>query len=306
MIRNSLAARIKLEVFRRTKYLLFQASGHRALRTLLKNSKVSDRPLVLTVAFNNPVLIAAQQGALRAKLSDDFVALIADNSSERVASAAVMKVARDYGAMYVRLPKNLYSNSRGAAKPGRGSLSHSVALDWLWNRYIRKLRPELVVLLDHDVFPTRQVSLESALADHLIVAPPREGSDAWTIWPGLAIFRFRKLPRRRITFMPNGDLDSGAGVWGSMIQYLNPESVRLMSRTAIELEKDVHEAKAGVEILDECWVHLGDGSGWFDGVGKAEELISKHSDNTKLPEDVRALIAGLEGYHRRFASQNFQ
>ena len=273
MIRNTLATRIWLEVVKRAKYSIFLNSGRRVAAQLARRLSGGPDTVVAIVGFNDHHLIGVQLELLNKYSKHQVVCLVADNSEHSLAASRIERVTREFGAEYVRLPYNLYTKSRGAAKPGRGSLSHSVALDWLWNRVFQKAAPKYVVLVDHDVFPLKPFDVGEILDGVIAAGPPRYGAGRWTIWPGLAFFRFRDVSRFRITFLPSGDLDSGAGLWKTLLSKVETHQVRLMNRNHLEIIEGAHPAKKDVEIIDDAWLHLGDGSGWFDGVSKVDELI---------------------------------
>ena len=249
-----------------------------------------ERPMFISVAFNDPGLVRTQVLAFAKQCRDDSVFLLADNSPTAELSTLMRQAVRGTGALYVRLPYNLYTNSRGKAKPGRGSLSHSVALDWVWKHIVRPLSPPAVAVLDHDVFPLGPFSVSDLLQKHLVIGPLREGELRWSTWPGLTFFRYRDLPRQDLTFTPSGDLDSGGKLWDSLFRFMDKENVRFLRQQFVEvLEGDV-QVKSQIEIIDDQWLHLIDGSGWFDGVGKAKELLSSPAAEKKLSPPVRKLL----------------
>jgi hypothetical protein len=295
VIKHSLATRIRLELFRRLKYQIFMFSGLARARSLASKLRSNDDPVLVVVGFNDARLITVQLQALEEHATFPFTYIVADNSTTREGAEAIRSALRDTRAEYIRLPKNWFSNSRGAAKPGRGSLSHSVALDWIWKRVLVPARPSFIALLDHDVFPTQPFDIAATLGEKIAVGPPRFGSTRWTLWPGLSLFRFDLLPRTKISFMPSGDLDSGAGLWHSLIERTDPSRLGQLSRRFLLISEGNHPAKDELEMIDESWLHLGDGSGWFDGTSKVEELISYAATNgQELPEEILKVVKLLE------------
>jgi hypothetical protein len=297
MIRHSLLTRIRLELLRRVKYRAFMASGRRQAHSLLAELPRDTNAAVVVIAFNEARLISVQLELLRKHCKTEFEYIVVDNSSDAKRSDEVRHAVHGGNAHYVRLPKNWFSNSRGAAKPGRGSLSHSVALDWVWKKILTPLSPKIAVLLDHDVFPLRDFNFDDVLADCVAVGAPRFGAHRWTLWPGLSVFRFRSIAERKITFMPSGDLDSGAGLWASLISTLDPSSTRQMSRHFFHLAEGSHPAKDDLEEIDDTWLHLGDGSGWFDGVSKADALIAHSHENPEITPEITAITQLLKNHN---------
>ena len=296
MLRYSLPTRIKLELFRRLKYAVFMSSGLGRAKKVVASLGRLQKPLIFTIAFNDPALVRAQIESFTSESAEDLVFLLADNSPTSEISSRMKEAAAETGALYVRLPYNLYTNSRGKAKPGRGSLSHSVALNWVWKYNVRKTEPPAVVVLDHDVFPLGPFSVSTVLSHHLAVGPIRAGAARWTTWPGLTFFRYRDLPRKDLSFTPSGDLDSGAGLWSSLYQFLDREKdVRFMKREFLNVVEGPADVKSQIEIIDDSWLHLIDGSGWFDGVGKADELIGNSAVSSKVPPRVASLLSQISG-----------
>lgn len=295
VIKHSLATRIRLELLRRLKYQVFMFSGLSRARNLAARLRTKDDPVLVVVGFNDARLVTVQLKALEEHATFPFAYVVADNSTSREGAEAMRSALSGTRAEYIRLPKNWFSNSRGAAKPGRGSLSHSVALDWMWNRALVPARPKFVALLDHDVFPTQRFDIAATLGEKIAVGPPRFGSTRWTLWPGLSLFRFDLLPFTRISFMPSGDLDSGAGLWHSLIERADPSQIGQLSRRFLFISEGNHPAKDELEMIGESWLHLGDGSGWFDGTSKVEELIAYAANNgQELPAEIRHIVKLLE------------
>lgn len=295
VIKHSLATRVRLELLRRLKYQIFMFSGLSGARDLVAKLRSNDAPVLVVVGFNDARLITVQLKALEEHATFPFTYVVADNSTTREGAEAIRSALKDTRAEYIRLPKNWFSNSRGAAKPGRGSLSHSVALDWMWKRVLVPVRPKFVALLDHDVFPTQRFDIAATLGEKIAVGPPRFGSTRWTLWPGLSLFRFDLLPHTKISFMPSGDLDSGAGLWHSLIERTDASQLGQLSRRFLLISEGNHPAKDELEMIGESWLHLGDGSGWFDGTSKVDELIAYAATNgQELPEEILQIARLLE------------
>lgn len=286
MIKHSLLTRIRLELLRRIKYAIFMQSGSPRAKRFVKSVLPDEHTLFVVVGFNDARLLQLQLKLLAAHSIRPFVYLIVDNSNDREESEKIRSFADSESIPYMKLPKNWYSNSRGAAKIGRGSLSHSVALDWTWRKIIVPLRPKIAVLLDHDVFPLVDFDSEKILGTHLAAGPPRFGAERWSLWPGLTFFDFGAVSDYRISFMPSGDLDSGAGLWHTWLRHFDASEFHQMSRRQVEITQGTHPAKDELEIIGDSWLHLGDGSGWLDGIGKADALIALYKAKAALPPEV--------------------
>jgi hypothetical protein len=269
------------------------SSGLRRARALVRRVGTDLPGLAVTIAFNDPSLVQVQIASLQRHSKGPLTILVADNSSSSEMSQKIEALTRAAGCEYIRLPHNLYSYSRGAAKLGRGSLSHSVALDWAWKHCVVKMRPKFALFLDHDVFALGDFSLDAIAAEHVAVGPYRPGENRWIIWPGLLVISLARIPKMNLTFTPSGDLDSGAGLWNSLFRFLTQRDVRFMPTEHIQVLESETRVKSEIEVLDSQWLHLVDGSGWFDGKGKATELVGLEVNNTTLPPAVKTLIKEL-------------
>ena len=239
-------------------------------RSPLNSAKVPTSPvLIVTVAFNNPDLIRLQAEALSAFLVDDYLHVVIDNSPDLPHRAKVLQVAKDCGLSYFGAPENPFS----WIDP---SVSHAFALDWAWRQVVSKVEPELVVFLDHDVFPTQKTSVRALLGGHLVAGYKRESEHRWLVWPGLFIANYSDLSRFRVSFMPKADTDAGGSLWWSVYSRVAPDRIRFFDRTAVafgDTSQRFGDGSPGeFHRFEDGWVHLVDGSGWSDGVGKLDRL----------------------------------
>jgi len=246
--------------------------------------------LVVTIAFNNPELIRLQAAALSAFLEDDFCHIVVDNSPDSDCRSQVMRAAKEFGCTYLAAPANPYS----WIDP---SVSHAFALDWAWKQLARRARAKVVAFLDHDVFPTRPGSLEKLLGGHLAAGYKRESDQHWLLWPGLLVVDFSQLSQFRVSFMPRADTDAGGSLWWTVYSRVATEKLRFFNRTSVafgDTSKRFGDGSPGeFHIFEEGWVHLIDGSGWGDGVGKLDRLpVEGKSSNLQKILDFVARTGG--------------
>ncbi|HEV2694123.1 MAG TPA: hypothetical protein VG347_14605, partial [Verrucomicrobiae bacterium] len=110
-----------------------------ALQHLIRGKK-----LLVTVAFSDPQVIDWQIRLVHHNMPQALY-LIADNSPDEAAAAAIAALSVQHGVPYLRLPANPWH---------KGSRSHGIALNWLWQNLILPGEPEMFGFLDHDLFPT--------------------------------------------------------------------------------------------------------------------------------------------------------
>lgn len=224
------------------------------------------RILFLTVAFNQEDLIALQLEALGRFVQEPYEAIVVDNSPDTVQRNAIRKVCEDFDVGYVPAPQNPYS----WIDP---SLSHAFALDWAWSRLVKKIRPEIVVFLDHDLFPISSVSIGELVNKRDVVGQKKGEGTPWFLWPGFLLVRFGELAKRRISFMPRGVTDAGGQLWWSAYRKMNEEQIGFVDVEIKRFKSGESPSWHGeVHLFAENWLHLVDGSGWGDGEAKGRKL----------------------------------
>ena len=229
----------------------------------------SSKVIVVTIAFNNPDLVGIQAEALRKFLHEDYTHIVVDNSPDDHERAEVRTVAESWGSVYLPAPSNPYS----WIDP---SVSHAFALDWAWHQVVAKLKPEIAVYLDHDVFPTKPSSFRRLLGDKLVAGYQRKSEQRWLLWPGLFVVGFPEFSKFRVSFMPKADTDAGGSLWWTVYSKIAPERIRFLGRQVVAFgdtsKRYVDGSPGEIHVFEDGWVHLVDGSGWSDGVAKMERL----------------------------------
>ena len=209
-------------------------------------SSFGARPLVMTIAYNAAWMLAWQ--AKFAKLNFTGIdRLIADNSSDPEEASKIEALCRDAGMAYLKLPFNRFSLGR----PKDPSLSHAVALNWVWQRIVRRVRPPVAAILDHDLIPLRPVDFASKVADQPFYGARMNGADdAWQVWPGYAVFDGSLIDRYDLDFWVDGSarLDTGGANWRRLYRHFDGNRLRFADGAANVIGK-----------IDE-WFHVGGAS----------------------------------------------
>ena len=259
-------------------------------RAATPESFESSKIIVVTIAFNNPDLVRIQAEALRKFLQEDYTHIVVDNSPDDDERAEVRAVAESWGSVYLQSPPNPYS----WIDP---SVSHAFALDWAWFQVVAKLKPEIAVYLDHDVFPTKPSSFRRLLGDKLAAGYQRKSEQRWLLWPGLLVMGFPEFSKFKVSFMPKADTDAGGSLWWTVYSKIAPERIRFLDRQVVafgDTSKRYGDGSPGeIHIFEDGWVHLVDGSGWSDGVAKMERLpVEGESSNLQQILDFVARSGG--------------
>jgi hypothetical protein len=167
-----------------------------------------------------------------------------------------------------------------------GSLSHALALDWAWLYVIRPSKASAVTLLDHDVFPTHDVSLDALLGDTWASGVHEMRGQRWYLWPGLLSLRVELVDRPGLSFRPVMGLDTGGRLWDDLFATLDDRHVRLIPRRRVAVRGGDAWQHTDIELIDDSWVHLVDGSGWFAGSPKLESLAQSSDKPWRLLSDA--------------------
>ena len=124
----------------------------------LKNNIDGKKTLILTVSFNNEKVIEKQIELLSKFCKDEYIYLVADNSTILEKSNKIEKICHEGNVYYYRLPANNPFNNYDP------SSSHGASLNYIWRNIISKLdNVDYIMMLDHDIFPTSFFSVKEML-----------------------------------------------------------------------------------------------------------------------------------------------
>jgi len=264
-------------------YGLVLAQKSRAGR--VRNSLNGEGILFVTVAFNEPRLIKLQLEALHKFVDGPFQVLIIDNSLDRGAASEIQELCGASGAVYLRGPWNLFSLFQG-------SLSHSSTLDWAWRGLLKKLQATTLVLLDHDIFLVAPLHDTDLLRGAIAAGREEKRAGMWYLWPGLLALSLKDFATEKFTFMPYRELDSGGSLWLTFYSKKPREAFTVYSREVVNIMPGTRAEDSAVEVIDDRWVHLIDGSGWLDGTGKFERIFGAEDQSGRA--DFESVVGQLK------------
>lgn len=218
---------------------------------------------IITVAYNNDELIAIQHSFLKRFVKDDFCHIVADNSSDRKCSDRLYEYCRKEGIAYVRLPLNLLGRIGG-------SYSHSGAVNYVYHRIVSRRSPSAFGIVDHDLFPVRDVRVMDYLDGQPFYGPlRRRGTEG--CWYLSAIMSFYDMQWVRshggIDYMPvtpyNEYMDSGGGNWYRLYSKVDADSCRFPDEEIVPLRDGGDRHGDSLEYFDgRRWLHTINGSCW--------------------------------------------
>ncbi len=231
---------------------------------------LAGRNVLITLAYEDPQAIEWQIRLVRRYVPHD-VYLIADNSFDDAAAAAIRTVAERAGAPYVRLPRNRRRLSR----------NHGLALNWLWRNLVRPATPAAFGFLDDDFFPTSSDDPFAYLAQQDFYGVVRRAGERWFLWAGFCLFRFAAVADKPLDFRPDffDGLDTGGGNWEALYRHADLARLRMAPMTNTP-------CKDGVAMSESYFQWSG---GWLHEVGT--------NDRPALGADKRAIVAALLAPH---------
>jgi len=239
----------------------------------------------VTVAFNHPELLDLQLEALHRFFESPPLMIVIDNSTTRALRVEMARVVEGRGGIYIRGPVNPFSAFQG-------SLSHASTLDWVWKKVLPATPITQVLLLDHDIFPVVSLSADALFSGAVAAGVREDRAGMWYLWPGFLRLDRAVFDTASVSFMPYRELDTGGSLWSSHYERLPAESFAFLSATEHPIGEGDFKQDSGIELIDYEWVHLVDGSGWLDGVGKLDRLGDSDSDEQN-GWSVDRLIAAL-------------
>lgn len=224
-------------------------------------SPLPERSLdVITVAFNNVELIQYQEHFLRKFIQDPYHHIVVDNSTDFKVREQLYQFCLENKIAYISLPKN-FLNWVG------GSYSHAAALNYTYKHIIQKRQPFAFGQIDHDLFPTRSISIIDKLTNQPIYGPLRLRDKWWYLSAILSFFRLDFVKDKKVDFMPVTPdkiyLDSGGGNWYSLYSQLDRERIIFPSECIEPLRDGGDRHGDSLEFFDDkLWLHTINGSCW--------------------------------------------
>ena len=174
---------------------------------------------ILVLAYNTPELIKLNFIALKKFIVDDFEYFALDNSNNDEESEKIKDFCMTKEINYVRLPKNPSSEP---------SINAGMALNWAYRNIIERFKPERFGIVDSDMFPTAQISINTYLdksyawgvitfrEPNILRGPWKK---VWYMWLGLCFFRYDWFGGREPNYLPDWGVDSGGRI------KINPKTI---------------------------------------------------------------------------------
>jgi len=245
----------KIKFFRNT-------AINRKISAYLHTHPNSNKKIYLfSVAFNDMYLIKHQYFSLKKQLTCEHAYVVFDNSTDLDARIAIETFCVENQIQYYALPPNPFSTKSA-------SQSHAISLNFIFYKYIKKIKPKYFAILDHDIFPIKNINYEEifdSLEKQGIYGLRQNRKGIWYLWPGYCFFNYDKIADKKINFSPQDGGDTGAGNWECVYKLLNDKNLTFASpseyvNTAFNCSENIQ--RDCYEIIDKRWLHIINASGW--------------------------------------------
>ena len=215
---------------------------------------------IITVAFNNVELIQYQEQFLHRFIQDPYLHIVVDNSTDFKVREQLYQFCLENKIAYISLPKN-FLNWVG------GSYSHAAALNYTYKHIIQKRQPFAFGQIDHDLFPTRPISIINKLSKQPIYGPLRLRDQWWYLSAIMSFFQYDFVKDKKVDFMPVTPdkiyLDSGGGNWYDIYSKLDRKSLVFPTECIEPLRDGGDRHGDSLEFFDDkLWLHTINGSCW--------------------------------------------
>jgi hypothetical protein len=215
---------------------------------------------IITVAFNNVELIQYQEQFLHRFIQDPYLHIVVDNSTDFKVREQLYQFCLENKIAYISLPKN-FLNWVG------GSYSHAAALNYTYKHIIQKRQPFAFGQIDHDLFPTRPISIINKLSKQPIYGPLRLRDRWWYLSAIMSFFQYDFVKDKKVDFMPVTPdkvyLDSGGGNWYGLYSQLDREQIVFPNECIEPLRDGGDRHGDSLEFFDDkLWLHTINGSCW--------------------------------------------
>ena len=167
---------------------------------------------LITVAFNNPIIVDYQIRLFNKFIKGSFTQIICDNSNNEEKAKAIKEVCVKNNVTYI--------NVTSGEKASGFSDSHGRALNRIYKNIVQK-RQNNFAFLDHDILPIKEINIESYLANTDLFGAVMERGGIWYLWPGFAFYKYDYLKNkklnfrryRKFNFIKVKGADTGSGNW---------------------------------------------------------------------------------------------
>lgn len=178
---------------------------------------------LITIAFNNSLVIDYQIKLIKKNIKGSYLHIICDNSNDFEKAIAIKNICKNNDITYIHVT---------IKKPSGYSDSHGRALNWVWENIILR-RKNNFGFIDHDIFPIKNIDINSYLCDRDLYGFVRHANNIWWLWPAYSFFKYEYVKEIKLNFRKYKKFslfhykgaDSGSGNWS--VLYKNYDITKL-------------------------------------------------------------------------------
>lgn len=248
---------------RQLKIKIYMAQKAR-VRVVVDEPKQAAIDLV-SIAFNNEVVINYQIKLIKKYLKDHFSFTIVDNSSDVSKQKNISQICLENGVNYVLPPPNPFLGEVGSG-------SHGATLNWAYKNFIYPRKPQYFGFLDHDIFPIENTSILVHLVDSKIWGKIDVRGNKWYLWSGFCFFNFDFLDGKCVDFIPEPGVDTGGRNWHSIYSKLDKNRLSPLEISYENLRPGDNKQTDQYERMGN-WIHTVNASEWV-GAPHKNALVS--------------------------------
>lgn len=262
----------RLDYLTRKVYYQREAIGH------LKDAPLGDYCELAVVAFNNFRVIEYQIRTLSRFFLYPYRYSVFDNSTTEEYANRIRETCHRYEVGYIRLPLQEF------LPQGKGSYSHGIACNFLYNKYFKNSGSKYFGLLDHDIFPVEPFDISLYLEKQFFYGAKHR----FYIWPGFWFMRMDYMKGKKVDFRPSLHLrgDTGASNALSLFKDVDFSQYMLVDdrHCCFDGHDDIFEW--GYSYFDCGWIHCWNASNYMNKEHTSEKMdLIYQMLEEKLKED---------------------
>ena len=254
-------------------FIFLNKSSKNQSKNLLLLDRSNSEIDIVTIAFNNPLIIDYQIQLLRKNITDKFTHIIADNSNDVKIRMTISNLCKSYNVDYVSIPFNNYFRNK----------SHGAAMHWVYKNVLKKRNNLYFGFIDHDIFPTNPYSIIERMRNDIYGRVIHsylpngynekitEEYPYWSLWAGFYFLKARLLYNEDVygynfnpkSFQKGSFLDTGGGLWDVLMSKIPyPEQLAMYSAVKFR-ESEISNVKTDYFEKIDDWVHFVNISNWY-------------------------------------------
>lgn len=224
---------------------------------------------IITVAFNNEIVIEQQIYLIKKFVIDRHVHIIADNSSDIRKRGLIAQICKINNVEYISVPENIFSYN--------SSYSHGLAMTWVYRNIVSKRNYAYFGFIDHDIYPIKITSVLEHMNGSQIYGSRRIVDNRWYLHPAFCFFKLSFLKPKKLYFLPIPGLDTAGSLWESTYKNLTVDQAFFADYKLCSLREGNINESDKYEMIDD-WIHT---------------INASHNFQIENPEEKEQLLKEL-------------